>query len=49
MFANRTALTSDKASVVAMATLALHSNLRLKSKQSYTSKGPLDEMVMGNG
>ena len=31
-----------------MATFALHSNLRLKSKQSYTPKGPLDE-IYGNG
>ena len=43
IFANWAILTRDKASVVVMAILALH-NLRLKTRDSNTPKGSVDEI-----
>lgn len=41
-------LTQDKALVVAIVTLALHNLLRFKLRDSYTPKGPADE-IQRNG
>ena len=41
-------LTQDKALMVVIVTLALHNLLRFKSRDSYTPKGPVDE-IQRNG
>ena len=48
IFVNRAASTPDNGSVAIMAALALHNLLRLKSRDSYTPKGSVDE-IQNNG
>ena len=44
IFASRATVTPDKASHVIMATFRLKNLLRLKSRDSYTPKGSVDEI-----